>query len=133
MVTAAQKKATAPKPGFANGVTSAGGGSSYDMVRSKILTGPKYGEPATGAGRVITRAREDMLQEIAARKGRAAAIKVGMNENLVARHRKPGAHKGDAAGDESAYLGTRRANTVESNKYREAVRDGIKKWKKSYR
>jgi hypothetical protein len=95
------------------------------MVRSKLIKGPDK------HGAVITRAREDMLQEIAARKGKAAAIKVGMNENLVARHRKPGAHKGDAAGDESAYLGTRRANTVESNKYREAVRDGIKKRKRT--
>lgn len=99
-----------------NGKASLGGNKAYDMTRSKIVKGKD------GYGAVITKAREDVLQEIKARKGLAAAKKAGENSNLVARHRKPGAHKGDAAGDESAYLGTRGDNTTESNKLRAAIR-----------
>ena len=123
MATHKQKDATAPKKGFPNGVASAGGGLSYDMVRSKIVKG------RDGYGAVITKAREDMLQEIKARKGLAEAKKVGENYNLVARHRKPGAHRNDAVGDETAYLGTRGANSRESNAYMKKIREGVKKRK----
>lgn len=84
-------------------VTTAGGNRGYKMQRSQVLKGPD------GYGRVVTAARERLLQKLGKDPGK----------DMVASHVNPGSHHG---ADQDSYWATRGRNTAESNMNR---KDGI--------
>lgn len=86
--------------GIRDKVTSNGGSRAYYMVRSKVSKGPD------GYGKVISAAREKLLQKL----GRDPGV------DTVAMHKEFGSHFEKSGG--AADWGTRAENTAESNKHR---------------